>query len=103
MNASQVSSPDHPGIIDQLSNHESRLRVIAARGKMSHIRLTDRVKQKVTRDRDATPEDKDLRIKHRTEARAGLAQPATQLTQCVQRSRIVVSEESCQSVAGQSS
>lgn len=101
MQPCQVCSPDHTGIVDQLSDGELRLRMIPPRGQVGEICFPDRIQEGISRDSHSAAEHEELRIQYRTERSTRLPQPAPEFSKSLKRSSIFCHDQTGYIVAGE--
>lgn len=99
MDARKVGGTHYSRVVDELGHHKLGFGVVAPRGQVGEIRLPNGVEQAVAGNRDSPAEDEHLGVENGTQARAGLTQPASELTKGVQGPRIFVDEQARQNVA----
>src|SRR5690554_1097489 len=101
MQPGEVGSADHTGVVDQFGDGEHRLRVVTASRQMREIGLADGVEQQVAGYRHSPAEDEQLGVENRTERGAGLAEPAPEFPERLQRAGVVRGDQSGDVLAGQ--
>src|SRR6202012_625784 len=93
MDARKIGSSNYSGVVDELSSRELRLRMESPCRQVSGERIPGRVEQEVAANRPPPTEDEDLRVEHRSKARARGPEPAAELPQRLESSGITRGDE----------
>jgi hypothetical protein len=96
MPAGEVSRPHESGVIGHLSNPELGFRPEPAGRHVSQEGVSNGRQQMLTRNGNASPNDKNLRVEDRVQTGACLSEPVAQYAEGFQGSRIEVREKRAQ-------